>query len=62
MSRLHPIPYGAGVLLVPDYCAPHVPVHDDRIVRPTRAAGGSGMPSFPTERARLRVRNPSGDV
>ena len=22
MSRLHPIPYGAGVLLVPDYCAP----------------------------------------
>ena len=36
MSRLYPIPYGAGVLLVPDYCAPHVPSHDDRIVRPTR--------------------------
>ena len=36
MSRLHPIPYGAGVLLVPDYCAPHVDGHDDRIVRPTR--------------------------
>ena len=34
MSRLYPIPYGAGVLLVPDYCAPHVPEHDDR--RPTR--------------------------
>jgi hypothetical protein len=36
MSRLYPISYGAGVLLVPDYCAPHVKVHDDRIVRPTR--------------------------
>jgi hypothetical protein len=36
MSRLHPIPYGAGVLLVPDYCAPHVPVHDERVVIPTR--------------------------
>ena len=36
MSRLHPIPYGAGVLLVPDYCAPHVPAHDERIVIPSR--------------------------
>ena len=25
MSRLHPISYGAGVLLVPDYCLPHAP-------------------------------------
>ena len=33
MSRLYPIPYGAGVLLVPEYCAPHVPEHDDRIAR-----------------------------
>jgi hypothetical protein len=36
MSRLHPIPYGAGVLLVPDYCAPHIHTHDERIVIPTR--------------------------
>ena len=36
MSRLHPISYGAGVLLVPDYCAPQIPVHDDRVVIPTR--------------------------
>jgi hypothetical protein len=35
MSRLHPIPYGAGVLLVPDYCAPHLASHEERIVRPT---------------------------
>ena len=34
MSRLHPIPYGAGVLLVPDWCA--APKPDERIVRPTR--------------------------
>ena len=40
MSRLYPIPYGAGVLLVPEYCAPHVPEHDDRIVRPTRRRRG----------------------
>ncbi len=32
MSRLHPIPYGAGVLLVPDWCNP---VHDERVVKPT---------------------------
>jgi hypothetical protein len=36
MSRLHPISYGAGVLLVPDYCAPQIPVHDERVVIPTR--------------------------
>jgi hypothetical protein len=36
MSRLHPISYGAGVLLVPDYCAPHIQDYDHRIVRPTR--------------------------
>jgi hypothetical protein len=40
MSRLYPISYGAGVLLVPDYCAPQVKVHDDRIVRPTRRVRG----------------------
>lgn len=33
MSRLHPIPYGGGVLLVPDYCNP---VRDERVVKPTR--------------------------
>ena len=31
MSRLHAISYGAGILLVPDYCNP---VRDERIVRP----------------------------
>ena len=42
MSRLHPIPYGAGVLLVqfPDDCAPPTPKHDDRIVRPARRGRG----------------------
>jgi hypothetical protein len=40
MSRLHPIPYGAGVLLVPDYCAPTAPVHDERVVIPTRRRKG----------------------
>jgi hypothetical protein len=34
MSRLHPIPYGSGVILVPDYCAPPTPKHDSRVVRP----------------------------
>ena len=33
MSRLHPIPYGAGVLLVPDWCNP---LPAKRVVRPTR--------------------------
>jgi hypothetical protein len=41
MSRLHPIPYGAGVLLVPDYCMPPTPKHDERIVRPARRLKGS---------------------
>ena len=36
MSRLYPIPFNTSVVLVPDYCAPHVPVHDERIVIPTR--------------------------
>lgn len=36
MSRLHPIPFGGGVLLVPDYCAP---VRDERIVKPARRKG-----------------------
>lgn len=45
MSRLHPIPYGAGVLLVPDYCAPHIASHEDRVVRPI------------TTRPRRRKRN-----
>lgn len=33
MSRLHPIPYGTGVLLVPDFM---YPVRDERIVKPAR--------------------------
>jgi hypothetical protein len=42
MSRLHPIPYGAGVLLVqfPDECPPPNPTHDARIVRPGRRRKG----------------------
>ena len=32
MSRLHPIPYGTGVVLLPDWCNP---VRDDRVVRPS---------------------------
>jgi hypothetical protein len=36
MSRLHAIPSGAGVLLVPDYCNPYHSSQgrDERIVRP----------------------------
>jgi hypothetical protein len=37
MARLHPISYGAGILLVPDYCNP---VRDERIVKPARRKGG----------------------
>jgi hypothetical protein len=33
MSRLHAISYGAGVLLVPDYCNP---VREERVVRPAK--------------------------
>jgi hypothetical protein len=33
MSRLHPVPFGNGVLLVPDYISP---IRDERIVRPSR--------------------------
>ena len=31
VSDLHPIPYGAGVLLVPDWCCPEP---HGRVVRP----------------------------
>ena len=40
MSRLYPIPYGAGILLVPDWCMPPVADHDHRIVRPARRVKG----------------------
>jgi hypothetical protein len=33
MSRLYPVSYGAGVLLVPDFGNP---IPDERIVKPTR--------------------------
>lgn len=33
MARLHPIPYGNGVILVPDFMNP---TRDERIVKPTR--------------------------
>jgi hypothetical protein len=36
-SRLHPIPCGPVVLLLPDYCNP---MHEDRVVRPTRRKRG----------------------
>jgi hypothetical protein len=36
MSRLYPIPYGTGVLLVPDFCNP---MGDERVVKPTRRKG-----------------------
>ena len=36
MSRLHPIPFGAVVLLVPDFCNP---VRDERVVRPALRKG-----------------------
>jgi hypothetical protein len=33
MSRLHRIPYGNGIILVPDWMNP---VRDERVVRPAR--------------------------
>ena len=39
MSRLHAVPFGTGVLLVPDWCHPAGDQRissDQRIVRPTR--------------------------
>jgi hypothetical protein len=36
MARLHPIPYGNGVLLVPDFMNP---TRDERIVKPARRKG-----------------------
>jgi hypothetical protein len=33
MSRLYPIQYGAGILLVPDWC---YPPREDRVVKPAR--------------------------
>jgi hypothetical protein len=33
MSRLHPIPFGVGTLLVPDFTDP---VRDERVVKPAR--------------------------
>ena len=36
MARLHPIPFGNGILLVPDFMSPP---RDERIVKPTRRKG-----------------------
>jgi hypothetical protein len=36
MARLYPIPYGNGVVLVPDFMNP---TRDERIVKPTRRKG-----------------------
>lgn len=36
MSRLHPIPYGTGFLLVPDTSRP---LRDTRVVKPARRKG-----------------------
>lgn len=33
MSRLHPVPFGTGVLLVPEFISP---IRDERIVKPMR--------------------------
>jgi hypothetical protein len=41
MSRLHPMPYGAGIVLVPDYFLPPTRKHDARVVRPTRVEKGA---------------------
>ena len=42
MSRLQAVPFGTGVLLVPDWCHPSGDqriANDERIVRPTRRKG-----------------------
>lgn len=39
MARLHPIPYGNGILLVPDFMHP---TRDERIVKPARRKGTRG--------------------
>lgn len=36
MARLHPIPYGNGIILVPDFMNP---TRDERIVKPKRPKG-----------------------
>jgi hypothetical protein len=38
MSRLHPIPCGTGLLLLPDFSDL---VHDERVVKPARRTKGS---------------------
>ena len=55
-----PIPYGAGVLLVPDWCNP---VRDERVVRPPRAGRRPAVHAFDTPgKPRLRVSNSAGLV
>ena len=62
MSRLHPIPYGTGIILVPDWMQPR-PRRARREARtagrgpPCIAAARRSRPSGPPE-----VRNPAGDV
>ena len=53
MSRLYPIPYGAGVLLVPDYCAPQTRVarRPDREADPPRPGEAACLASPPSARA-----------
>ena len=63
MSRLHPIPYGTGIILVPDWMQPG----PRRARREARASQGvsavdSRRETFSTGRGRLKVRNPAGDV
>ena len=63
MSRLHPIPYGAGVLLVPDWCCPP---REERVVKPhssRHAARSPAVHAFDTPgKTRLRVQNAAGLV
>lgn len=40
MSRLVPIPYGSGLLLVPERYTPPAYDHDVRIVKPARRRRG----------------------